>query len=327
MKYAQIFLATTLLTGIASAETAGEAMKRGQTAYKAGRIHEACDAFAASDKLAASSETEWSLAGCYEQDGKPVAAAKLYRAVAAQDPKRKDIASAKATKLEARAPKLRFAIAATPGLVVKVDGVEVVATEDVMVDTGPHEVIATAPGFEGHASAPVDREKAIVDVIIRLQPVEAPPAPAATVPPPAQAAAAASEPSAPRAAAPMAMHAESAEPASTDHRMRNGIIVGAVGVGALVTAGVLFVAGTHKFDDEHALCPSSRCATTDDLEHANSLLDDGHLLRGLSIGTGIAGLALVGVGGYLVATHKTEESHVMVQLDHRGGSIGYTARF
>jgi hypothetical protein len=327
MKYAQIFLATTLLAGVASAETADEAMKRGQTAYKAGRIHEACDAFAASDQLAASTETEWSLAGCYEQDGKPVAAAKLYRAVADKDPKRKDAATAKAIKLESRAPKLRFAIAKTPGLVVKVDGVEVSPTEDVMVDTGPHEVIATAPGFEGHASAPVDREKAIVDVIIRLQPVEASPAPAASVPAPAQAAAAASEPSggpAPMAAAPMAMHDE---PASTDHRMRNGVIVGAVGIGALVTAGVLFVASSHKFDDEHALCPSSRCASNDDLDKAHSLLDDGHLLRGLSIGTGIAGLALVGVGGYLIATHSKEESHMTVQVDHRGASVGYTARF
>lgn len=326
MKYAQIFIATTLLAGVASAETADEALKRGQTAYKAGRIHEACEAFAASDKLAAASETEWSLAGCYEQDGKPVAAAKLYRAVAAKDPKRKDSATAKATKLEARAPKLRFAVAATPGLVIKVDGVEVPATEDVMVDTGPHDVIATAPGFEGHASAPVDREKAIVDVVIRMQPVEAP-APAA-VPAPAQAAAAVEPTSsgapAPMAAAPMDMHDE---PASTDHRMRNGVIVGAVGVGAIAAAAVMFVASSHKFDDEHALCPGSMCATTADLDKAHSLLDDGHLLRGLSIGTGIAGLALVGVGGYLIATHSKEESHMTVQVDHRGASVGYTARF
>ena len=322
-------IATTLLAtaGIASAdESAADALKRGHAAYKAGRIHEACDAYAASEKLAASADTEMSLAGCYEQDGKPVAAAKLYRGVAAKDTS-KTTAAAKATKLEARAPKLRFAVKQVPGLKILVDGVEVSPTEDVMVDTGPHEVIASAPGYTGHASAPVDREKAIVDVIIRLDAVPEPaptPAPAPAPAPPPMAAAPAA---APMAAPAQPMPEMRDDGASPDHRMRNGIIVGAVGVAALATAGVMFAVSSSKFDDEHSLCPSSQCANTADLAKAHSLLDDGHTYRGLSIGMGIGGVVLAAAGVYLLVTPHHEESHMTVQLDHTGGSIGYTARF
>src|ERR1700742_3977673 len=109
-----------------SGETADQALKRGQAAYKAGRVHEACDAYATSDKLSTSLDTEKMLADCYEQDGKPVTAAKLYRSIA--DRADRTAMLAKATKLEAKAPRLRFAINPMPaGLVVKVDGVAVSA--------------------------------------------------------------------------------------------------------------------------------------------------------------------------------------------------------
>src|SRR5262252_8503741 len=176
MKKTILLLVT--ISSVAFADDADSAFQRGQAAMKAGRVHEACDAFAKSEQLAARGETELALAACYEQDGKPASAAKMYRAAGQ---------AAKAAKLEARAPKLRFAISPTvPGVIVKVDGVVVSATEDALVDTGPHEVIATAPGFAGHASAPVDREKAILDVIVRMEPV-AEAAPAAPAPAPAPA--------------------------------------------------------------------------------------------------------------------------------------------
>src|SRR5258706_4486898 len=69
----------------ADTEPAESAFKRGQAAIKAGRIHDGCLAFEASDKLEAKVETELSLALCYEEDGKPVAAARLYRALADKD--------------------------------------------------------------------------------------------------------------------------------------------------------------------------------------------------------------------------------------------------
>jgi hypothetical protein len=309
MKKTILLLVT--ISSVAFADDADSAFQRGQSAMKAGRVHEACDAYAKSEQLAARAETEVALASCYEQDGKPASAARMYRAAGQ---------AAKAAKLEARAPKLRFAISPTvPGVIVKVDGVVVSATEDALVDTGPHEVIATAPGFAGHASAPVDREKAILDVIVRMEPVAEPaPAPAAPAPAKTEPAPAAPAPEAAPTAMPTAEHA--------DHRKRNGIIVGAVGLGALVGAAVMFAESSSKFDDAQKLCPAQTCANNADLAKGHSLLSDGHTLRGAAIGTSIAGALLVAAGTYLWMTpHR--ETGVAVQLDRSGGGVSYTARF
>ena len=166
-----------LVPAIASADDASTAAARGRADLKAGRIHEACDDFAQSEQLAAGVDTELALAACYDQDGKPASAARLYRVAADKDAKasRRKTSLAKAEKLEARAPKLHFTVRPAPaGLVIKVDGAEVSATEDAIVDTGPHQVEASAPGYEGHTSAPVDREGTTVQVVVQLVATEAP---------------------------------------------------------------------------------------------------------------------------------------------------------
>src|SRR4029077_12541773 len=105
MKTSQLLVTIMLVAhaGIAAADddTAVSAFQHGQAAFKAGRIHEACDAYAASEKLAASAETELALANCYEQDGKPMSAARLYRGVADKDANadQRKTALAKAAKL------------------------------------------------------------------------------------------------------------------------------------------------------------------------------------------------------------------------------------
>jgi hypothetical protein len=332
MNTSRLIIALVATTRIAAADpddTADGALKHGQAALKAGRVHEACGAFEASDKLAASVDTELLLAGCYEQDGKTMAAARLYRGVADKDTNsaRRQQSIAKAAKLEAKAPKLRFAINPNPpGLVVKVDGVEVPATGDVLVDVGPHEVVATAPGYQGHASAPVDRDRAIVDVILRMEPVaETAPAPAPAAAPEATAPATAT--AAPAAAAAGAPAMSDEMPASSDHRKRNGIILGAGGVAMLVGSVVLWQLSSHKFDDEHALCPMSKCANDADLASANSLLSDGHTLRGVSIGMGIGGGVLIAAGAYLLLTPHARESRVAVHVGRDSAGIAYAGRF
>jgi hypothetical protein len=313
-------------------DAADTAFKRGQAAFKAGRIHEACEAYEASEQLVASIDTELGLAACYEQDGKPMSAARLYRGVAdkASEPERRKTSSAKAAKLEARAPRLRFAInPQPPGLVIEVDGVEVSTTDDVRVDTGPHEVVATAPGFEGHASAPVDRERAIVDVILRMEPHEQaapPPQRPAPLPAPAAASPAAPEPAVSPRVTPASPETTDREP-TVDHRRRNGLIAGGVGVGVLIGAGVLFAASSNKFDDEHALCPNSRCANDGDLATAKSLLSDARTLRGTSIGMAIGGGLLLIAGTYLVVTPRAHEARVSFHVDHHGAGVAYTAHF
>jgi hypothetical protein len=330
-----IILASTLarIAAADSGETADQALKRGQAAYKAGRVHEACDAYATSDKLAASLDTELMLASCYEQDGKPVTAAKLYRAVAEKAGDRK-ATIAKAAKLEAKAPRLRFAINPMPaGIVVKVDGVEVSATEDVPVDLGPHEVTASAPGYAGHASAPADRDHAIVDVIVRMEPhADAAPAPAPTpaistqpAPTPEQPAPMSTPPStgAPMAAA-MPEHDDGG---SRDHRKRNGIVAAAVGGAVLIGSAVMYGLAESKFDDEHTLCPDSKCANNSDLAKANSLLSDARVYRDVGIGTSIGGGLLVIAGGYLLLTPHHDDSHVSLSIGHDAAGMAYTGRF
>jgi len=326
VRLAAIFLvAHAAATSAQPAETAEAAFQRGRAAAKAGHIHEACEAYAASEKLAALAVTEHALADCYAQDGKLMSAARMYRKAADHDDDavQAKAALAKATKLEARAPKLRFAINPKPaGLVIRVDGVAIDGTDEVQVDTGPHDVVAVAPGYEGHASAPVDRERAILDVIIRMEP-KAEPAPA-PAPVPTPAAAAAAEPAPAPASAPAP-----AEPAaaSEGHRTRNGIIIGATGVAALVGAAIAFEASSTRFDDVDRLCPSSTCPSQSVLEEAKSKQDDGHTLRGVSIGAGIGGLLLVAAGSYLALAPHHEDSRVSLHVDHSGAGMAYEWRF
>jgi hypothetical protein len=333
----QLIVAVAILAHGATAfadETAAEALKRGASAMKAGRIHEACSAYEAAAKLDDKVENHLMLADCYAQDGKPATAAKLYRSLSDSDSNasRKKSSAAKASKLEAKSPKLRLAInPSPPGIVVKVDGVEVSPTGDVLVDLGPHEVVATAPGFEGRASAPIDRDRAILDVIVRMQPVASQdPAPAASsaAPAPAPAHTASAEPES-AAAAPSGggMAAMPMDKAPTSHRKRNGIILGAGGAAVLVGAGVLFGLSASKFSDQDDLCPNKQCASPDDVPRADQLADDGRTLRGISYGMGIGGVALLGAGVYLIATNNKHASHVAVQVQPGYQGIGYTARW
>ncbi len=332
-----IILASTLarIAAADSGETADQALKRGQAAYKAGRVHEACDAYATSDKLAQSLDTELMLASCYEQDGKPVTAAKLYRSVADKAGDR-NAAIAKATKLEAKAPRLRFAINPMPaGLVVKVDGAVVSATDDVPVDLGPHEVTASAPGYAGHASAPADRDHAIVDVIVRMEPHAdaAPtpaPAPAISTSAPAQPAPApmSASSTAPQAGAPMAAMPERDDDGMRrDHRKRNGIIAAAVGGGVLIASAIMYGVAESKFDDEHSLCPDSKCANNSDLAKANSLLSDARAYRDVGIGTSIGGGLILIAGGYLLLAPHHDDSHVSLSVGRDAAGMAYTGHF
>ncbi|MBV8762970.1 MAG: hypothetical protein JO257_37135 [Deltaproteobacteria bacterium] len=321
-------LLTILAPAVAAADDAASLAARGHADLKAGRIHDACDAFAQSEHLAASVDTELALAACYDQDGKPASAAKVYRLAADKDPKasRRKTSLAKADKLEARAPKLHFTVRpAQAGLVLKVDGAEVSATDDAIVDTGPHQVEATAPGYEGHVSAPVDREGATVQVVVQLVPTTAP-TPVKTEPAPAPAAAAA-------AAAPEPMPTPVHEMASMrdtqehgDHRQRNGVILGAAGLAVIAGSVIAFETGSGKFDDAQKLCPNSQCATDADLAKGHSLYSDGRTWREVSIGMGIGGVALVAAGAYLWATHH-DESRVGVAAGPTGAEVTYTARF
>jgi hypothetical protein len=190
-----------------------------------------------------------------------------------------------------------------------------------MVDVGPHEVTASAPGYTGHANAPIDREGQTLDVILRMEATQCEREPA---PPPKvmQAPAPAPVTTEPRAE-PMP---EPAAPSRSSHRT-TGLVVGGVGVAALVGAVVLFEVGTGKLDDEHALCPGHLCASDADTARANSLRDDGRTWRGAGVGVGIGGAVLVAAGTYLFMTSPRETSPVALRVDAHGAAVSYTVGF
>jgi hypothetical protein len=306
----------------AEAESASDAYQRGQSAMKAGKVHEACQAFAASEQLEPKVDTELALASCDEQDGKPVAAAKLYRQLAQNDSNmdRRKTSASKASALEAKAPKLRITVSQRPdGLVIKVDGVEVPSTGDVMVDAGPHEVVASAPGFEGHASAAVDRDRAIVDVIVRLEPKAEPPPTPTPVPTTTTTTTTTTTSMTPAPTVVVTGHA--------DNRKRNGVIVGAAGVVLIVGAAILTAEAYSQFNDESSLCPHSRCADQTALNQAHSDLSNGHDYRDIGYPMGIVGIAAVGFGAYLLFSGHSESQPVALDVGHDHAGLSFTSHF
>lgn len=95
----------------------------------------------------------------------------------------------------------------------------------------------------------------------------------------------------------------------------------------LVTSAVMYGLAQHKFDDEHALCPSSRCANDADLATANSLLSDARTFRGIGIGTSIGGGLLLLAGGYLLLAPHAETAHVSVQVGRDAAGMAYSGSF
>lgn len=321
-------------------ETSDAAMRRGQAALKAGKIHEACQAFETSNRIEPNLDTGLSLAACYEQDGQLITAARLYEQLASEDhrPKRKQASREKAILLEAKAPRLRFAINPRPdGLTIEVDGVKVATTGDVRVDLGPHNVVAVAPGFGGHASVAIDHPGVILDVIIRMQPkVAAAPVLAATTPLPTRAAAAlvsppaaVPTPSPPTPPQRAALTPLAGEPTASggNHRQRNGLLIGGAGVGLAVGSAVLFGLAASKFSAEHHLCANAKCGNEFDLARAKALLSNGKTMRAVGIGVGVGGLALIAVGTYLLATPGGHAEHVSFQVSHDGGGMAYVGQF
>jgi hypothetical protein len=309
-------------------ESASAAFKRGQAALKAKQVHEACEAFTTSERIEPKIETELALADCHGQEGKLATAARMYRSAAENDTnaKRAKKSIEKATQLEAKAPKLHFTLGNRPaGLAIKVDGVDVSPTADIPVDFGPHEIVASAPGFEiTKASANPDGSEPIVEVRLLLLRTQSTPEPALVKPEPKPEPTPEAEPETKPVPMTTKMSMTEREPS---HRRRNGIIIGAAGLGLVATAGVFLGVAASKFSTESDLCPNGTCATPNDLARANALLDNGTTLRNIGIGVGIGGVALMAVGGYMMLTSKKEAPMVSAQVTNESTTLTFSRSF
>ncbi len=321
-------------SGLAHADEAADQNLRGQTALKAGRIREACQAFEASVKLKPQPETKLSLADCFEQEGKLLSAANLYQELAESDPNvaRRKSSSAKAIALDARAPKLRFAISPRPaGIVIKVNGVTVASEGDVKTDLGSHEVVVTAPGFEGRATASLDREGKAVDVVIRMKPVATEPVATPTESKPADGVK--TPPDAVETnedttkALTTTTNSSPASARASSSRRTYGVIIGAAGLGLLAGSGAMLGIASGKFSDESDLCPNATCANPTALARANALLSNGTAYRNIGIGVGIGGAALLVTGAYMFFTGAKEAPPVTVELNGQSTGMVYAGHF
>jgi hypothetical protein len=153
-------VALGLSAGVARAQPTAAAeslFQRGHELFEAKRYAEACPLFAESYRLDPVSGALLALASCHEAEGKLASAWAEYLEVAARAARegRADRAAAAKERAAALEPRLaRLAVSAgselgaTPGVVVRRDGVVVTAGFGVAVpvDPGEHSVEVTAPG-------------------------------------------------------------------------------------------------------------------------------------------------------------------------------------
>ncbi len=236
------------------------------------KFAEACPKLAESQRLDPSPGTQLNLARCYEGLGKTASAWAEYKGAAVLahqlgQKDREDGARDLARELEPKLSKLTIVAAATPGLVVKSDGIEIGAASfgtALSVDPGEHVIEASAPGYEPWRvtvtiGPNADAKTASVPVLVKKP----------EAPVPAETASAAGAPtSAPTATATSAASATATsggappEGGSGGMRTASYVLMGAgvvgIGVGAVMGGLAMGDVGTARSDA--TLCPDNLCS-------------------------------------------------------------------
>lgn len=271
-----------------------------------GQVLEACAKFEASQKLDPGLGTLLFLGECYERAGRTASAWGRFReaaslAAAAGD-SRAEVAKARADALEPTLPKLNVTVdGTTPGLVVKLDGLEVAQASwgvALPADPGPHEIVGEAPGYIGWKKS-IEVPKEAVRVEVSVPPLL--PDPEANKPKEAPA------PIAPRE-----------EPGKG--LLIGGFVVGGLGVASLAVTGVLVGMASGKYSDSDTSCDGTLCRDQAGVDLAN----DARALGDIGTITFVAGLALVGVGTTMILLQPTapDEPSASVGLVVAPGQLG-----
>jgi tetratricopeptide (TPR) repeat protein len=321
-----------------SSAMAEQLFKEARELAKANRWAEACPKFEASFKYDPVLGTRLNLAACYEHIGKLASAWGLYResidlARKAGDTKRRDYAQKQATALEPRLPRLVItAPTRSPaGLVVKRDGTTIEAGAlgvALYIDPGPHEITASAPGFESFAQTVALAESKTETVALPdLKPQPAPvvaarPATPATADHDANSSAAASGPAA---------VAATGAPVAPRGRKYLAIGLGAAGIAA-VGAGLAFGAKARsRFHDAQALCGHDVACDPASYDAGKRLTSDASSAATISTVLVAAGGAAIAAGVIvLITAPRTSETATarLVPVAHdRGAGLAVVGRF
>jgi hypothetical protein len=297
--------ALALLAWVRSARAASpaeDAFQEGRRLLAEGQTDEACLRFAESYSMVASSGTLLNLAQCHQTQGKTATAWNEYRAAArlARNQGREDRAAVADEKAAALEPNLaRVSITA----VEAISGLRV-ATEagplgegglavDVPIDPGTHKVTATAPGYlPWTATLQVKESQQLAIEIPKLEPEPVLPGLARLV---------------------------EARSAADSRRSSVGIYLG-------VGGAVLLATGTAFWSVSYAKLQSAKdaCALGCSKADRDGRVGDIQTLKGVAVGTWIAGGALVAASGayFLLRKGKTTTTTVALDPTNAGFLIG-----
>ncbi len=161
---AELALGALLLTTFPHAARAQSASSAAETLFQdgkallaRGRLKEACEKLAASQKLEGAVGTLAALGACYEKDGRAAAALTTFRAGLSLAQSRHDardkVLAEKIAELEPRVPTVLFSadagVRGSPGVTLELDALALdlaVVGSELAVDPGPHRLTIRAPG-------------------------------------------------------------------------------------------------------------------------------------------------------------------------------------
>lgn len=294
-------------TDLSQIAVAQALVDEGRKLLAAGKIDEACPRFEEAVRVAPSGiGAQAQLADCYEKAGRLARAWAMWLQVAgassrAQQARRAHEARARADALSPRVPRLAVVVSEhADGIAITRDGKALPPEQwglPVPVDPGRHMVRAVAPGKEAWVTE-LDAKSGEVRIHVPvLQPKVAP------APPPSPA-------PAPRLAPPPP------PPRAADERVgraqrRTGIVVGALGIGALEVAGVLVAVNLTKSADYDA-CQSC----WGDPNHP--LLNAARVTRAGAIVSGVTGALMVASGVAIYATAPSPRQRTSLLLSPSG---------
>jgi hypothetical protein len=297
----------------------------GERLMKEGKIVEACDAFAASNRIEARAGTLINLGLCREQNGQLASAWSAYKdaLTRAKDPKKQQVASERVASVEPRLSYLTISVpdeSRVDGLALTRNGFAVDAVlwnRAVPVDGGTYKIAGHAPGHEEWSTTvEVPKEKGKISVEVpRFKDLQKLVTEATT--PKTE-----TEP----------VDEEEPTTAPSMFTPQRKIAIGVAGLGvAAIGAGVLLGMQAKGYeDDAFALCPNPATPCADG-DRATELTDKGHsraLFANISYGVGAAALIGAGVLWFLGAPPTAEATVAVTPRTGAGtAAIDLTVRF
>jgi hypothetical protein len=300
LRHALLAVAGALWASHAVAETrAEELFREGRKLMDEGKIADACQRFAESQRLEPAPGTLLNLADCYEQNYQSASAWAAYKQVAQlADPKRaewRQLATERAAALEAGLCMLTVVVADDAADVeLKRDGVVVPRDErgrPVPVDPGTHVISAAAPKKKAWSQTIELRGTgASVRVDVPSLAADAPDV-ATSIP---QAGALPPQPPQPP---------DAAATTQSSNRRRLGLVVGGAGVAVLTFGSVAGVIAIGKRGDARDKCPDYPTRCTQEGADANSQAKTWATISTVTVAAGLVG---AGVGAFLFFTSKDD---------------------